>query len=888
MFFLLLSTLLAAAAAQQCQASGRPCALSTSSGGNVMSGGVGVCVAAMGSLGQCSPQCRDASSNACFLSTSSSTTDGICQASPGSNTLTCVAKQNPNPNPACTVDRPCTLSTNTVGVCQTVNGAATCKPQCQQTASGTPTMATACFPDLMSTQRDGVCNPNLVCVRQTTEPPACDIGSKCRLSNSAEVGICGQGGVCGKQCQSTLGGMGSSSGCYTSFNVNNFDGQCENGTCKPKTVTPPAACQKVFDACQTANNVGGKCTKSSDGALQCSVLTNCNSMSSPAGTSSCTYVSMDGYLKSGVCSPNGCVPPAPQCQVGGPCKTADGADGKLTNTCDCAKQENPIVQQCSANTEGSKCQLATNGVVSYGVCKEGKCDGGSTPQCQVGGPCKAADGTDSKFTNTCECPKSENPNPVVQQCSPNTEGQKCQLPSAGISSMSGFGVCKQSKCEGGNTPQCQVGGPCKAADGTDSKFTNTCECPKGENPNPVVQQCSPNTEGQKCQASNTATGGFGVCKQSKCEVGSTPQCERGGLCTTKDNFEGKFNDICECVKRPVPNEVCPKDGEKCQVPTLSGNTMSTQTGVCAGGKCVVQNTPPTPCKDGAFCAPSEGQRGVCRSGKCETVKCMSDDNCLSSDSSTKRVCQAYQCVPAPSTMSNPCSSNIKCENGGKCVVVNGANAGFSDAQLKQSVEVASTFNNLAGVCVCPGGWTGATCSNKVETPAEKPASCSCNNGMVSRDNLCVQLQIKACTCDQKCVCTNDSSDKCSAPEKMGVPSSAPTGSTLVLSVVFAEEKANLLQALGTVKALLEKYDSIQINAEKTDVGLRVTVVVKGDIDPELAGSVKAAAATLLNREDVVDAVVQDAAVDREPAMPSSASSVTIGAAAVLIAAIVMN
>jgi hypothetical protein len=330
------------------------------------------------------------------------------------------------------------------------------------------------------------------------------------------------------------------------------------------------------------------------------------------------------------------------------------------------------------------------------------------------------------------------------------------------------------------------------------------------------------------------------------------------------------------------------NGDKCQLLTLSAPRLSTSvTGVCKEGKCVSgEQQPPKPCTNGAFCEPSTGQRGFCRNSVCEVVKCMSDDNCLSSDSSTKRVCLAFQCVPAPTTMTNPCSDNIKCENGGKCVVVSGANAGFTDQQLKQSGDIASTYNGLAGVCVCPTGFKGATCEIKIETMTEKPASCLCGNGMVSRENFCVQASVKACDCNKNCICTNDSSDQCTQPEKKE-PTMVPIGSTVLLSVVF-DDSSNLLQALGAVKSLLEKFDSVQISAEKTSVGLRVTVSVKGNVDPALVDSVKNAAASLRSREDVVDAVVQDAAAKNDPAVGDSASSIAIGASVMLVAAMAMN
>jgi hypothetical protein len=895
MFFVIISTLLAAAAAQ-CQGANRPCSLSSSGtvGGSTT---VGVCVvSATSQVGQCSPQCRDASSTGCFLTTSSNALDGVCQTSSMSQTPTCVAKST---TPSCTVDRPCAFG-NTVGVCTSTNGTPSCKAQCQ--ASGPNVgVAQVCFLGLTSQARDGRCNANAVCqapdaATTTTAPQptmsTCPTGSRCRLSTSSaagtEVGVCSNN-ACTKQCQQQGTQPGLSGACYTSFNVDAADGICDAGVCKAKS-TMPQGCVNVLDACVNANNVQGKCAKSENGALQCAVLANCNSFTAP---STCTFINSDGVVKAGVCSQNGCTASTPMCQLGAPgaaCKV-DGVDGKVSSSCTCVKDTTTTpVQQCSANTEGQKCQATSssgNTMTTFGVCKQGRCDTGSTPTCQLGAPgaqCKV-DGVDGKVSSSCTCVKDTTTTPV-QQCSANTEGQKCQLPSsAGVNTMATFGVCKQSACVGENTqPQCKPGDVCKASDGSDGKWTDKCECVKRSDPNAQCQK-----DGDKCTlltpGSNTMQAS-GVCKQGQCVGENTqPQCKPGDLCKADDGSEGKWTDKCECVKRSDPNTQCQKDGDKCSLLTPGSNTMQA-SGVCKQGRCVSGDQPPKPCTNGAFCEPAAGQRGVCRNQVCEVVKCMSDDNCLSSDSTTKRVCLAFQCVPAPTTMTNPCSDNIKCENGGKCVVVAGANAGFSDAQLKQSVDIASTYNGLAGVCVCTTGFKGATCEVQIDdTPTEKPASCLCGNGMVARDGFCVQTAVKTCDCNKNCLCTKESSDQCSQPEKK--PNMAPTGYKTLLNVVFNND-ANLLQALGTVKSLLEKYESVQVNAEKTDVGLRVTVSVKGDVDPALVDSVKAAAASLRNREDVVDAVVQDVTAMNDPSSIDSASSLMIGASVMLIAAVAMN
>jgi hypothetical protein len=275
--------------------------------------------------------------------------------------------------------------------------------------------------------------------------------------------------------------------------------------------------------------------------------------------------------------------------------------------------------------------------------------------------------------------------------------------------------------------------------------------------------------------------------------------------------------------------------------------------------------------------------GVCRKGECAKFECQADSDCQTAGASetAARVCQNFQCVAAPVNMADPCATARRCENGGKCVVVNAQNAGLNGMQVKETADAALAAGTNAAVCTCATGFKGPLCEFKVET---EMMACKCAADQKQRDNRCVAASGKTCDCLD--------ATKCVEPPTKEVPQ----GEQKLVSIVF-NDKSSLLQALGLVQSLLgdSTINSVIITADRLPPtadgkeSFRVTVATKSAISEELRTKIAAVTAELLKRDDVLAVVDQIKSIDVvDPMKPGSAAATVSIAVASIVAALAVR
>lgn len=452
---------------------------------------------------------------------------------------------------------------------------------------GTAQTATYCKPCSNPSQCGG--NTNL-CQRQAAGNrclQACDINGCCPLGTSCQV-LGGQ-----KQCVPDSNACADVA-CQSDTECGPGE-ECNNGTCRPKPVTPSAKLCK-------------QCTQDSD----------CG-----AGATCRDYP--DGKYCTQPCVADNFCPTGYSCQLVGNTRQciADGGECKCQADTDCYTGftcQSDICQRagggkyndsCENNrkcAQGFQCLTTNSGKVCYKPCKgtnpvgehgnncssDGRCNNGarcygvrgvgyiclqacsSDSSCTYGGAC-----TD-RGTNLCTCDKDED-------CK---RGNYCNK-----SKLSSWGVCSP---QSNNTNECDQGYTCQYIGGTSNYCLPAPTQRSGEECG-GVQRCQ---EGMFCARTS---GGGNVCIRS-CSNDNTCSKE-GGSCQRSGNTQ-----FCGC-----------NNGEIC-APGYVCKAISSNNKVCTPGTCTEDND----------C----GARGVCDAGTCkEKPECTKNEDCL-----VDQACQAGKCV----------------------------------------------------------------------------------------------------------------------------------------------------------------------------------------------------------------------------------------------------
>jgi hypothetical protein len=770
-----------------------------------------------------------------------------------------------------------------IGVCRGSASAGSlfsCIDPCTSLTATSPSVL--CFKSLMSTAFDASCTPN-GCTGALPGTTGCAVDTVCTVQ-AATGTTTGRFQLIDNVCKCVLPNppmCSVNSPCQSSGGVGTFqlvDGGCKCVVPNPLTCTKGASCMLSGT---TAGVFDEACKCVARQVTSCAVDTACT-VQTATGVTSGRFQLIDNVCK--------CVlPNAPTCSVNSQCQINGGVGTfqLIDAVCKCvALQTNTCTGECRTETGAvgikklgdnnaclcvatttSMCQVGAQCSVSGGVAggklqligTECKC---VAPDAMCFGECKTETGAagDNKFVdNRCVCVARP-----INTCSGEC---KTEAGAVGIKKLDNNMACV---CVATTPNTCF--GECKNADGTvgDNKVVdNVCKC---------VPRQSGTCSGE-CKTENGAVGIKKVGENNACVCVATTTNTCFGECKNADGTVGENKLIsgkCTCV--PRQSGTC--SGE-CK--TENGAVGIKKLGENNACLCVATSLP-SRCPEGSKCqlamaTSTTAITGVCRKGECAKFECQADSDCQTAGASATaaRVCQNFQCVAAPVNMADPCTTARRCENGGKCVVIDAQKAGLTGMQVKETADAALAAGTTAAVCACATGFTGPLCEFKVET---ETMTCKCAADQKQRDNRCVAASGKTCDCLD--------ATKCVEPPTKEVPQ----GEQKLVSIVF-NDKSSLLQALGLVQSLLgdSTISGVIITADRLPAtadgkeSFRVTVATKSAISDELRTKIAAVAAELLKREDVLAVVDQIMSVDVvDPMKPgSAAASVSIAVASVVAA-----
>ncbi len=796
----------------------------------------------------------------------------------------------------------CLLPSGLTGACS-ANGI--CAAQCGNVKrqSSQPQL---CFARSDSTSLDGTCQFGrclLTTVAPTPRPtptaqptvaptpaPLCrNVNSGCSLSNGL-TGACSANFVCVAQCGNVKRQLSLPQRCFALVGSTSLDGTCQNGRCLANatfapTPSPPTLCTNAGGACALGDSIG-QCSRSGICTPQCGLVKRQDPSFGAACFLTLSTAAPDGTCQNGRCvrpptprptpRPTPSPTPSPTCRnINGACLLSNGLTGACSQNGACVAQCGNVKRQLLSP---QTCFAQINSTALDGVCQSGRC----VPNVVLPVLCANAGGACPLGNAVGLCSRSGICTP---QCGlvkrQDSSGAPCFL----TLTAAPDGTCQNGRCTRPPvlTPRptppavpivlCRnIGGGCDLRAGVVGACSRVGVC-SAQCGNVKRQDAS---LPQPCFAQSNSTALDGVCARGFC-LRNTPSPTPAPFCAPSRPCRLASSGIATTFG------ICSADGSRCDTqcrdPAQKACFLSTASnvpdGVCSALGLCERPLAPVQCGTGAqFCLFNNTVRGFCNGRECAAIEC------TSTCSDANKVCQAFRCIDRVTTP-DLCAA-VRCQNGGRCQLVDAARAGFNTTQVMERTDVVYADGARAAVCACPAGFTGRLCEEKMETPPVRPV-CRCASDAVEKDGFCVSRNSRICDCSgQRCRCGNGSTkDDCSL-------SSVPVVDQrrVLLTAIFSANRTTLLQALSVVQSLLSQPGlKLIITAETlADSQLKITVETEGTVD---ASIIKQAATELGQRSDVIQASTVDSAVIKETAQvirPASAGSLTVGVASLIVVA----